>query len=437
MLDQQTRTGYVLLAGYDKLRYLYCNGGSNTAELMFLPRYLPPGGSATYTTWVVPVAGLANIVAATPDDGRGNGSLELAVVRSVHAPAALTIDLNIESVPAHQPPTAIGQLTFDQLGDLPRPQQLTFQNVGGDPLVIHATSAAVVAGAVAPRVGQFREYFNGSYQWGENITTDMQTPVYVAPRPPQRIELAKPARLALRRPGQLHCWYVEGLADDAYRILDSLRLTTNLEFSSATRTRATIRQTQFGSELSQFPYDYDELLGYTLLILGDLRADALGPIGMIMLGDYLAAGGGLVMLGGPTAYGRADWAGTPAEEWLPVRIKHGPQHLLDVGQSPIAVAAPGHPVVSDLDFANPPRVRYLHAVEVKPGAEVLLTAGGQPLLVIHEYGPQRARVACWLAPPIGTVTAHNAAGFRDWSDWPDLLRQVFWWALRHDHVFPD
>ncbi|NQU39756.1 MAG: hypothetical protein HQ523_07370 [Lentisphaerae bacterium] len=107
MIDRETMNGYVMLCEYDKVRFLYCNSGSRTVELMFLPCYLPAGASETYTTWVVPVAGLENVVAATPDyvagyrmssDGEGNGELELSVVRSVHAAPSLTIAVTIESV---------------------------------------------------------------------------------------------------------------------------------------------------------------------------------------------------------------------------------------------------------------------------------------------------------------------------------------------------
>lgn len=84
----------------------------------------------------------------------------------------------------------------------------------------------------------------------------------------------------------------------------------------------------------------------------------------------------------------------------------------------------------DIDVSAKPRVRYVHDVEVKPGAKVVLTVGGRPFLVIGEVGPMKARVACILGAPMGDVGENTP--FWAWCDWPYLLRQILWWSTKRD-----
>lgn len=135
-------------------------------------------------------------------------------------------------------------------------------------------------------------------------------------------------------------------------------------------------------------------------------AEALKPVGMLILGDfdesagsreqlaavesYVEQGGTLVLLGGADSFSVTP--GSPAARLLP--FTPSAQKLPDV---PLEISAP-----EESPFAGrfaPGTVRGLRAVEsLKPGASVLLQAGEFPLVVAMPYG--RGQVAAILSPSL-------------------------------------
>lgn len=438
LVDTKAKNGLVVLADYDDLKFQYVCAGNRTVEPMFQIAYLPPSASRTYTVHIVPVVGLDNVVAATADyvagyqmqsDNKGSGSVELAVVRSVRAPKRLSLELSVMNVENRKLTANAGALVFSKLSDRPQLKKATFSGAGSDPLVLKATATAALAdGKKATHV--WEQYHNGAYKWGENIRTDMATPYYIGLRPPQKLKLHKPKSLRLLKPYQWRVWYAEGKLDDYYNVASAVRLVTTYRGDSTLRKRAFVSHSSFGTKLSAFPYDYEELLGYNYIVFGGVKKDALGDIGIEMLCDYLSAGGGMIVLGGPSAYGPSRLAGSKLESLWPVKLRDTNFDLKDVAGKPLEVADPSVAFLMDLDFSAKPRVRYVHDVEVKPGATVVLKAGGRPFLVIGEAGPKKARVACILGAPMGTVG--EGTPFWAWKDWPYLLRQIVWWSTKRD-----
>jgi len=262
----------------------------------------------------------------------------------------------------------------------------------------------------------------------------MQTPYYVAERPVQKLDLQKPKVLKLKRAGRYNYWYVEGFMDHAYDIVSAVRLTCQYHPDRMLWKRAFVAYNgAFGNRLSGFPYDYEELLKYNVAILGGAKQDALNDVGIEMLSDYLTAGGGMLVLGGPMAYSNSGLAGTKLSEMWPVAVSDKPFAIANVDAAQIKVAEEV-PFLEDLDWSRSPKVKYLHEVTVRPSGKVILTAGDKPFLVIGETGPRKARVACVLGAPIGTLE-RGRLPFWEWSDWKYLLRQVLWWLGGNDHHF--
>ncbi|MBU4212649.1 MAG: glutamine amidotransferase [Kiritimatiellae bacterium] len=436
LLDTKTKSGLVVLTDYNDLRFLYVCGSSRTLEPMFEMAYLPAGASREYTVYIVPVAGLDNIVAATPDyiagyrmesDNKGAGKVEFNVVRSMRLVTNLALNVTIGTADKPSPGVSAGTLAFDKIGDEPQARSATFTGAGPDPLILQVVAKATGTGEAV--TNRFEDYFNGAYQWGENIQTDMASPRYKGVRPPQQLRLNKPKEIRIPRPWEMQMWYAEGLLDDYYGVTQALRLT--MRNNGKTKwTRAFVSSSIFGTKLSSFPYDYEELFSYDYIVLGGLRQDALGGLVLEMLTDFVNAGGGLVVLGGPMAYAKSDLAGTKFADLWPVKILPGDYDLLDLQGAPIEVADASVPFLMDLDWKPRPTVRYLHNVELKPGAKVVLTAGGKPFLVTGEAGPHKARIICILGAAMGTLPAGQTP-FWEWSDWRYLMRQVFWWTQRY------
>lgn len=441
IVDAKRLSGLVSLADYHEMSTSYANGGNVTLEPMFRLTYLPPAQSAEYVIRVVPAVGLDNVVDATEDyiagyamesDGQGNGSVTLTVIRSVNAPRQLTLNVTVENALHPEQAVTAGALTFENLCETPQTGKLTFSGAGEDPLVLKVETVAQDAtGETAS--GYFEEYFNGSYAWGENMTIDMVSPVWRGERPPQVIALNKPDPLVYRPPYLKQVWYAEGLLDDYYRLAETMHLVR----VRGRRDRAFVKAGGVWlPELSSFPYDYEQLLSYNLILLGGVPIEALGLIGQEMLCDYITAGGGMIVLGGPAAYGPARWRDTDLAELLPVTIPDRVFGLVELTNGRLEPSTGEAPFLGGLDWSAAPRVRYLHDLKVKPWGHVAVHAGERPFLVYGEIGPRKSRVVCVLGAPMGSF-GEDETPFWQWADWTYLLRQAAWWAMKEDRLLPD
>ncbi|MBI4023846.1 MAG: hypothetical protein HY360_02630 [Verrucomicrobia bacterium] len=443
LLDTQRKSGLVVLSDYNEIDVLYANCGNLTIEPMYRVTYLPAEQSVEYPTYVAPVVGLDNVVSATADyiagyrmktDGKGTGNIALSAIRSVNAPAALSMKVSLMNVQKPAQVTPAGTVLFDALGDQVQTKELAFKEAGEDPLVLKVETEANDAKG-AQVADQFEEYYNGTYGWGENITVDMATPRYRGQRPRQKLTLAKPNPLKLKAVPGVQIWYAEGFLDDFFQVTPAVQMSY---FNGSGKDRQdrvfTSHSASFLTRLSAFPYDYDQLFSYDMIILGGVKQESLGNIGQEMLCDYLDAGGGMVMLGGPMAYGCSRLSGTPLADLLPVTMAATP---FDLEKLPTTVVKPAKdcaPFLEDLDWSSSPRALYVHKVEVKPWGKVVLEADGRPFLVIGEVGLNKARVACFLGVPMGSFDKGQTP-FWEWDDWKYLFRQLIWWVMKEDDRF--
>jgi uncharacterized membrane protein len=157
-----------------------------------------------------------------------------------------------------------------------------------------------------------------------------------------------------------------------------------------------------------------ELHGYSLVILSDIGSNSLllspdtfersisAPNRLALLRDWVAAGGGLIMVGGYLSFqginGAARYHGTPIEEILPVEI-HPYDDRVEVpeGFTP-AIQNKGHAILEGLT-GRWPQLLGFNDVTAKAGAEVLAAVsadyGGKPLLVAGRHG--KGRTLAWTS----------------------------------------
>lgn len=72
-----------------------------------------------------------------------------------------------------------------------------------------------------------------------------------------------------------------------------------------------------GETVGNFPGSDEELLTYNVIILGNVSGALLGELGQEMLADYVAAGGGLLLLAGARTYGQANFTNQRFLDLLP------------------------------------------------------------------------------------------------------------------------
>jgi uncharacterized membrane protein len=156
--------------------------------------------------------------------------------------------------------------------------------------------------------------------------------------------------------------------------------------------------------VERFPYTADELAAsYDVVVLSDLPADSVllphavfvqgerRPNRARTIGEFVAGGGGLLMVGGYMSFagfeGRARYGATPLADALPVTMsRHDDRMETPDGVVPSIVAA--HPVLNGLPDEWPYFLGY-NQVVAKPGASTVLAFGDDPLLVLAEHGSGR------------------------------------------------
>ena len=189
---------------------------------------------------------------------------------------------------------------------------------------------------------------------------------------------------------------------------------------------------------SRFPSTPQELEPYAAVILSDIGSNTLllhpdtfdrsvpMPDRPRAIRDYVAEGGGLVMVGGYLTFqgidGRARWAGTPVEEALPVTMLSTDDRVeVPSGVEPV-VRLPDHPVVAGLPGRWPALLGY-NRVTARDQTEVVVTVGTDPLIVAGHHGRGRGVAFTsdcgphWCPPP-----------FVAWEGYATMWRQLVAWV---------
>ena len=142
--------------------------------------------------------------------------------------------------------------------------------------------------------------------------------------------------------------------------------------------------------------------GYKYVFMGDVNEESVRPM-LARIAAYVRNGGTLVVAGGPFAYGCGGYEGTFMETLLPVKT-----HSFDCLPA-CASDRDGRTAVkfSESDCS----LFWMQMDEVKPGAEVLVSCGGKPLLVKWSYG--NGRVFAFLAAPLGDEARDGAVFWKN------------------------
>lgn len=189
---------------------------------------------------------------------------------------------------------------------------------------------------------------------------------------------------------------------------------------------------------AEFPVSKEELDAYDVVFLSDIGANSLllspatferslpAANRLTLLRDWVADGGGLVMIGGYLTFqgieAKGQYAGTAVEEALPVTIsRHDDRVEAPQGVAPL-VSAPDHPLAIALPERWPAILGYNRLTARETGT-VVAEAGPDPLLVAWRYGQGHA-VA--FASDCGPHWAPPA--FVEWDGYATLWQNIANWA---------
>jgi uncharacterized membrane protein len=197
---------------------------------------------------------------------------------------------------------------------------------------------------------------------------------------------------------------------------------------------------------AEFPSTAATLGAYSAVVLSDIGSNTLllppdvwlhgkpSPNRMKLLRDYVAGGGGFMMVGGYLSFqginGSARYARTPIEEILPVKMRETDDRL-EIPEGFVAdVTASGrrHPILAGFKGKWPV---LLGANEVAPKATGTVLArlpvdcGGHPLLVAGTY--KKGRTLAWTSD-IGPHWLPRR--FVDWPGYARLFGQAAAWLTQ-------
>jgi uncharacterized membrane protein len=198
---------------------------------------------------------------------------------------------------------------------------------------------------------------------------------------------------------------------------------------------------------SAFPKTAAELLAYDALILSNVPREALSEGVAGWVEEWIGKrGGGLLMAGGPRAFGAGGWADTPVARMLPVEVGGA----ADWEASPVAAEPTGadlHPIWRLFEDERATRAALKALPEsvgrngwsrVKPQTGTVLgtqKGGALPLLAVGGYG--RGRTAALAAP----LTAAWSPQFtRAWGEAGDnryfakFARNLVYWLTEESQV---
>ena len=190
-----------------------------------------------------------------------------------------------------------------------------------------------------------------------------------------------------------------------------------------------------------FPMTKEGLDSYAAVLLSDLGSNTLllhpdvwlkgkpVPNRLKVLRDWVAGGGGLMMIGGYFSFqginGAARWGHTPVEEALPVTCLPVDDRVEVPEGFAAELVRPDHPVLQGLDGAWP-LLLGVNEVKLKPAGELLAklpdAEGGHPLLVAGSHG--QGRTLAWTSD-IGPHWVPDA--FVAWEGYARLWTQALDW----------
>jgi hypothetical protein len=431
-VSKDRKEGLVYLMDYDYLLHLY-NCYTTTVEWMYDNILILKDRPWKGTIYVIPVMGLTRVDYANkyfvaqvePKKLEGGTVIEYALTSSYETAHKVSFNTSIthDHLSGEPKTITLPPVEIDRIGLEPRRVSVPVPNPPQCPYVINATAYVELPDGTAEQF-KFQCFHVGDYRLGDNIRTDMRTPVATLDRRPLKPFVPVPPAEKQVNRKDFNVFGLIGCNSRAYGIEEALKAAGVARFDRGDCPGHSVSR----NALTDFPYDYDRLLNYPVLLYSNCDEQVLRRVGASILVQYMRKGGSVVFLGGDSAFS----AGIPEHEfadYVPFSarrysIRHGIMQL----NSPVA----DHPVFQGIDLKELPYCQYYHDLELKPdiSAKVLLKVGDRPFIVESER--DGARVMTVLCVPFSNPDEmpEGKMHYLSWKEWPKLLANVLRYAAR-------
>jgi uncharacterized membrane protein len=435
-VSPERKEGIVYIMDYDYLSFLY-NCGIKTSEWVYDNYLVFKDQPVKSRIYVLPTMGLEKVDHATeyfivqlkPIREEGRLRLQYKVVSSYEKARKITFIPEVEYALFEPKPSKVtlGSLEFAGLGIEPTTRDISMKEPSADPVLIKTTAFVELADGTQKEMAF--EYFHiGKYGLGRNILRDLKTPVRKLTRPDQNPHIPIPSQDLTVNRKDFKIFAILGNHGRMLKLEKAMRrIRDDVKLEVGYHPGFDVGRTG----LTDFPYDYERLFDFRVVVLNNSVFDSTRLVGLHILHNYFKRGGGLVFGGGENTFGLAPFnEAHPIYDFLPFDkdsvIRRGPVRI----NSP----AKDHPIFKGINLSDLPWQYYVQQVQLKPkntlkaSVKVLLKAGDQPLIV--EYNPyegQRSMIV--LAVPYGDpaefagkTTLHN------WSEWQKLYANIVRYA---------
>ena len=438
MVAPARREGIVYLMDYDYLRFLY-NCGTGTSEWVYDNLLILKNRPVKTRIYILPTMGLEKVDHATEyfiaqmKPTRANNELRVQYKLTASYEKARKITLvpelvyNLTGSDAERKHATLPAVEFTELGVEPQLRETVFTGPTADPVIVKTTAFIDLAdGTQQQRV--WEHFHVGDYGLGRNVRKDMTLPVAKLEKKVQNPYLPVPAEnLAVNRK-DFRVFAIMGSNSRVLQLEEALRSIPNVQLEVGYHPGFEVPMTG----LTDFPYDFDRLFNYRVMVLNNSIFDMARFVGMSILANWLDRGGGLVYGGGENVLGLTPLNAEHAVyKYLPVELKSRVIKQTVQLNSPVK----DHPIFKGINLDNLPYTFFQQQVTLRKDAmgppQVLLKAGDQPFIVVAESKTGQ-RTVLVLGVPLGDKAENPGKPvFYEWPEWPKLYANLVRYAA-HD-----
>jgi uncharacterized membrane protein len=418
--------GIMVLMDYNDLWKFYDNVGAASTEWMYDQVAIPPGKTWTTDVYLIPTAGMNSYV-----HGAREVIADMKVARAgnalpvTHRLTQSLFPLTEVKVPTRVfPPEQSWEVTgpavaIPAVGEGVEAATITIPGVKALPVTVLATLTGKTPDGTLV-TAEYGEFFTDG---AENLDMVTMGPQYSFPQPAKKKRYLKPDVIALQRQAQPHLYFGRGVWFNYTRVDEALKAAA----PNAVVKDGWYKASDVSNSLTSFPADYGELLANDLVILHNVDSRAMGgDSSEEMLVDFVKAGGSLLYLAGDLSYSQANIENARFREMLPVTLAEQAKWANNGGGLKLQAEKGAAPILGDLQFDGKTAVYYQHRYAAKADAQVLVSAGGHPLLVSRPFG--KGRVVACLALPFGKAPAGETA-YWDAPAWTTAMERTLRWLL--------
>ena len=431
-MSEGAKEGIVYLMDYDYVLHLY-NCYTTTAEWMYDNVLILKDRPWKSVVYIIPVMGLSRVDHANKyfvmeiQTKRTKETLTINYLVTSSYEKAHKISFNTSISYDHlkgEPKTrTLPSVEIEKIGLEPRKGVVPVENPPGDPFVLTITAYVELPDGKMEKY-EIQSFQVGEYGYGDNVRPDLKTPVALLKHPPQKPFVPIPAADQEINRKEFNVFGLIGCNTRAYGLDKALKLLGVAKFDRGDCPGYRVAQ----NGLTDFPYDYDRLFKYRVVLYSNCDEQILRKIGASILIRYMQKGGGVVFFGGDNAF----TIGIPDHEfadYLPFKPK-----MPSIRRGVLQLNSPrtDHPIFQGIDLKNLPYSQYYHELEMNPALEskVLLKLGDQPFIVESEK--EGARIMTVLCVPFFDPESmpKDKPHYLQWADWPKLLANVIRYAGR-------